>query len=962
MGAERAGQAREEAVEEQPVAEGMTVKELKEKHKEMFQREYEKYYPVAVFERLGFARQHCASCGKFFWARGERPNCGDSLCRGSYGFIGRGAGIGRQGRKISYAEAYKTFERSFTNARKPCTAIPRYPIVARWRNDVEYVAAGIYCFQPYCVTGELEPPANPLICPQFCVRFNDLDNIGLTGRHYSGFVMLGIQVFNYPHEHHFFKEECVEFNYNWLTEELGIAPEEITFTEDLWAGGGNMGPCIEYFVEGMELGNMVFMQFKTFHDGSYEELPVKVIDTGIGLERVAWVVNGEPTSYFTVFAHAYAFLVGRLGLNVDRATWEAFGPYSSQLDVDENPDLPRTWQRIAELVGTDAESIRRAIEPLRDVFIVLDHTRTALMLIRDGALPSNTGGGANLRNIIRRAFAVMQKQGWWAALPLDGFLELFEHHKRDLEQLYGSFAPYSSFDDIIRLEHRRWQVTDEVQKQRLRKLLETEKELSLESWAVATTSWGVPAETIAQIAGRPIPDNLYYFIAQRQERVVKAPEQILYETHHLPETVCLYLEHHQRLNPLHDLYRFAGRAVEVFANVAAGGRRDILVLDQTGFYPTSGGQLHDTGHLHLAGQRYEVLSVEKAGKCVLHVLDRPVEDWAAAPGAAVEGEIDRERRLQLRNHHTATHIVFAACRRVLGPHVWQNGAKKTPQQAHLDITHFAALSVEEELAIERAANEIVLANRPIVKGVRGKAEAEKAFGFSLYQGGVVPGSQLRVVDIVGVDVEACCGTHCDSTAEVGWVKLLSTKRIADGTVRLYFVAGARTLATLGDESLLLRQLQELWGIPQDKVLETAQRFFGQAKRQEKELDELQKRVMGLELRALLEHPARQRVLVESREENPKLYFAQLGQHARELREKRKNICYVGKTFVFLFAGDGDQGVVGGLREHLGLEVKVLTQMKVKGGSVKDVLVITAVSDKKLRDPIPFLEAQGYERC
>lgn len=116
-----------------------------------------------------------------------------------------------------------------TSARIPSTSINRYPVVARWRDDVDFAAAGIYCFQPYCVTGEIDPPANPLICPQFCVRFNDLDNIGLTGRHYSGFIMLGIQVFNYPDKQVFFKEECVEFNHRWLTEELQIDPDEITY-------------------------------------------------------------------------------------------------------------------------------------------------------------------------------------------------------------------------------------------------------------------------------------------------------------------------------------------------------------------------------------------------------------------------------------------------------------------------------------------------------------------------------------------------------------------------------------------------------------------------------------------------------------------------------------------------------------------------------------------------------------
>lgn len=117
--------------------------------------------------------------------------------------------------------------------------------------------------------------------------------------------MLGIQVFNYPNDYKFFKDECVEFNYRWLTETLGIHPDEITFIEDVWAGGGNLGPSIEYFVRGREVGNMVFMQYKTFHDGSREELDIKVIDTGIGLERVAWLYNGSPTSYQDTFANAY---------------------------------------------------------------------------------------------------------------------------------------------------------------------------------------------------------------------------------------------------------------------------------------------------------------------------------------------------------------------------------------------------------------------------------------------------------------------------------------------------------------------------------------------------------------------------------------------------------------------------------------------------------------------------------
>ena len=314
-----------------------------------------------------------------------------------------------------------------TSARIPCESIKRYPIVARWRNDVDYVAAGIFCFQPYCVTGELDPPANPLICPQFCARFNDLDNIGLTGRHYSGFIMLGIQVFNKKDDWKFFKEETVEFNYRWLTETLGIDPDDITFVEDVWAGGGNLGPSIEYFVRGLEVGNMVFMQYKTFHDGSREELDVKVIDVGIGLERIAWLNNGSATSYSDTFKNAMEFFQNKTGVEMNQDVWNKFGPYSCTLNIDEVEDIEDTWAALATKIDVPVEELKTSIQTVKEMFIVLDHTRTILITISDGSLPSNVGGGSNVRNILRRAFAIMKQRGWWDAIGgMDGFIEIFE--------------------------------------------------------------------------------------------------------------------------------------------------------------------------------------------------------------------------------------------------------------------------------------------------------------------------------------------------------------------------------------------------------------------------------------------------------------------------------------------------------------------------------------------------------
>ena len=167
---------------------------------------------------------------------------------------------------------------------------------------------------------------------------------------------------------------------------------------------------------------------------------------------------------------------------------------------------------------------------------------------------------------------------------------------------------------------------------------------------------------------------------------------------------------------------------------------------------------------------------------------------------------------------------------MLGPHVWQAGAKKTTEQGHLDITHYKSLTREEEQAIETMANRLINSCHHISKGFVDKAEAERAHGFSLYQGGIVPGNSLRVVNIEGVDVEACCGTHADNTAEVGWVRILTSQRKSDGIVRLTYVAQERAIEILGSEAGILTNLCDMWGVPKTDLERTASKFFNDTKR------------------------------------------------------------------------------------------------------------------------------------
>lgn len=952
---------KDDVLEEPEMVQAFTAKEIKKKFKPIFEERYEEFYPVNFLNSIKFKRNKCA-CGKCYWSLNERENCGDSSCVGKYLFIGKGVGIGKE-KKLTYAEAWKTFEDALTTARIPCTKVNRYPTVARWRNDVDYVAAGIYCFQPHCVIGELAPPANPLIQPQFCVRFNDLDNIGLTGRHYSGFVMMGIQVFNYPNDYKFFKEETIEFNYRWLTEFLKIPPSEITFTEDIWAGGGNMGPSIEYFVGGLEVGNMVFMQYKTFHDGTYEELPIQVIDTGIGLERVAWLVNGESTSYMSTFKNAMEYLTKKTNVEVDGEIWKRLGPLSCQLDVDECENLQATWEAIGKEIGLSKEQISKAIEPVKDLIVILDHTRTAMFLIQDGSLPSNVGGGSNLRNIIRRSFAQMKKHDWWKSIGFEGYMGIFEAHKLDLEPLYGKFKEYSSFEDIMRNEYERWLVTDDVQKKKLKKFEKKKNKLTLEDWETAVTAWGVSPDVISQFLGIPIPDNLYYYIAEKQERIVKAAEQILYNTLHLPETKCLYYDHLSHLwDENNNQFVFKAKVLESFCNVRDNNKKNIVVLDQSSFYPTSGGQEHDTGILTIGGVTYNVVNVEKVGKVTMHILDKELPD-TVAEGTEVSGEVDKRRRLQLRNHHTSAHIIFTVVRNILGPHIWQSGAKKTTKQAHLDVTHFKTLTKKEEMQIQEEANRIVMGAHKIEKTLESKAETEKVHGFDLYQGGVVPGNDLRVVKIGDdVDIEACCGTHCDSTSEVGWIKILNSKTIANGVVRIYFVAGERSIQALNDETQIINDLMEMWSISPTQITETAERFFKDFKKFKNSFSDAQKKILDLQVRLALSE--KKPIYYLSNEPNATFFFSFLPEHAKEMTENNQQIGFLGKTFAVLYSpkkGTLDLEKLKLALKETGAKITVKDKVGLKKKQVKGVEFVTVISKNDLPDLSETLKEMGFEK-
>ena len=235
-----------------------------------------------------------------------------------------------------------------------------------------------------------------------------------------------------------------------------------------------------------------------------------------------------------------------------------------------------------------------------------------------------------------------------------------------------------------------------------------------------------------------------------------------------------------------------------------------------------GGQVHDTGTIN--GCR--VTNVEKIGSVVVH----EVESINFKEGDTVHCVVDKERRLTLKRHHTATHIINACCRKVLGSWVWQHGAEKTPEKARLDITHYESLKDEEIEKIEEKANEIVMKNLPVKVYTMPRSEAEKKYGFRIYQGGATPSKTIRIVEIPGVDVEACGGLHCKRTGEVGFITIIKTKRIQDGVVRLEFCSGERAIEYLKKKEALLEEACKLLKVKEDKIVDAIKELFNEWKK------------------------------------------------------------------------------------------------------------------------------------
>ncbi|MFH1173739.1 MAG: alanine--tRNA ligase [archaeon] len=754
----------------------LTDKELKKKFKIEAGKEPKKYYPVTVLQAEGFVRKQCPSCQKYFWTTTQSKVCGDSACQGRVS-LDKGSPAKNV---LSFIQVWELFKDFFK--KRGYQPVQRYPVAARWNPTMEYTIASIAAFQPQVVSGEIDPPAKKLVIPQFCLRFGDIDNVGITGSHCTGFVMIGQHAFLSAEEW----DQATFFRdiYEFLMLGIGLEKEELIIHEDAWAGGGNFGPCMEFFSRGVELFNQVYMMFE-HSDAGDKPLSIKVLDMGLGMERTAWFTQGTPTIYDAIFPTVLEKLKDITNIKYDGELFRKFSPYASLLNLDEVEDIDKAWALVAKNVGIPVSELRSKIQEMAALYSIAEHTRALLVAFTDGALPSNVGGGYNLRVLMRRVFSFIEQHSWDINI-----LSICKLHAAYLKPVFPELM--DNLGDVGRIIASEKKKYDESKKRSLLVLEQAiKKPITQDVLIDLYDSHGITPSSVQDYAAQHdlvvrVPDNFYALVQQRHEK-----QEVKTQTHkeeklpldNIPATQILYYDHYDYLD-------FEATITKIIGNH--------VILNRTAFYPTSGGQLHDLGTIN----KCPVIDVFKQGSVIVHVL----EQHAFKEGDKVQGRIDFERRLQLAQHHTATHILNGACRHVLGEHIWQAGAAKTLEKSRLDITHFDTLTEEEVQRIQEVANKIIKENRPVVKTLMKKNLAEAKYGFRLYQGGAVPGKIIRVIEIPNFDVEACGGTHLDVTGDVGELKIIRSTKVQDGIVRIEFTAGK---ASENKQSESMQELEEL---------------------------------------------------------------------------------------------------------------------------------------------------------
>ncbi|WP_234185648.1 alanine--tRNA ligase [Shinella sp. NM-101] len=737
------------------------------------------------------------------------------------------------------------------------------PLVPRNDPTLMFTNAGMVQFKNV-FTGLESRPYSRAVTAQKCVRaggkHNDLDNVGYTARHHTFFEMLGNFSFG-----DYFKERAIELAWNLITKEFGIDRNRLLVTvyhtddqafdlwkkiagfsddriiriptsDNFWAMGdtGPCGPCSEIFYDHgdhiwggppgspeedgdrfIEIWNLVFMQFEQITKEERVDLPRPSIDTGMGLERIAALLQGKHDNY---------------DIDLFRALIDAS----------------------VEATGVPAEGEARASHR-----VIADHLRSSAFLIADGVLPAKDGRGYVLRRIMRRAMRHAQLLGakeplMWKLLPT-----LVGEMGRAYPELQRAEALIS---ETLKLEETRFRTT-------------LERGLSLLSDATSTLhkgdtldgetafklydTYGFPLDlTQDALRGRGIGVDLSGFTDAMDRQKAEARAHWAGSGEAATETV--WFELRERLGAT----EFLGYDTETAEGVveaivregktvdsAMAGDTVQLVFNQTPFYGESGGQMGDTGTIATDNARLTVTDTQKKGDGVF-VHTATVAEGTIKVGDAVALTVDHARRSRLRANHSATHLLHEALREVLGTHVAQKGSLVAPERLRFDVSHPKPMTAEELRVIEDMANEIIVQNSPVTTRLMTVDDAIAEGAMALF--GEKYGDEVRVVSMgTGVhgakanrpySVELCGGTHVSSTGEIGLVRILSDSAVGSGVRRLEALTGEAARAYLAEQDERVKALANALKAQPGEVLARVEALVDERRKLERELTEAKKKL------------------------------------------------------------------------------------------------------------------------
>ena len=739
--------------------------------------------------------------------------------------------------------------------------LPSFSLIPQGDNSLLLIGAGMAPMKKY-FTGEVEPPRRRVTTCQKCIRTPDIDSVGITDRHGTYFEMLGNFSFG-----DYFKREAIGWAWEFFTKVLEIPEEKLYVTVfetddeawDIWTkeigvaeahmkrmgkednfwehGSGPCGPCSEiYFDRGEEHGcgkptcgvgcdcdryveiwNLVFSQFDSDGQGNYAELVQKNIDTGMGLERLACVMQGVDN----------LFLV----------------------DTVQN-----IMKHVSELSG-----VQYGASPKTDISmrIITDHIRSTTFMIGDGVLPSNEGRGYVLRRLLRRA----ARHGKLLGLDRPFLSELAETVIRENENAYPELREKeTTIKKVISFEEESFAKTIDQGLSLLNSLIDKadSKVFSGDSAFTLYDTYGFPLDLTREILaerGMEVDEERFTeLMRQQKERARNARKDAGADAWKGESTAAAGLPATEFTG-----YTELKTPAKVLAIIKGGqqvesaeqGDEISVVLDRTPFYGEGGGQVGDSGVLESEGVSVDVIDTTKHEGVYLHRA--VISEGGLSVGDSVEAALDSMRRRAIMRNHTAAHLLQAALRRVLGDHVEQAGQLVNAEHVRFDFTHFSAMTPEELAAVELMVNDEILKAVPVATEEMSIDEAKQSGAMALF--GEKYGDVVRVVSVEdGFSKELCGGTHMDNTSRLGLFKIVSESSVASGVRRIEGVTGAGVLEQMAAQTALVQETAQLLKVPNPAELPLrAKQVMAELKEKDRTIETLNAKVASANLEGVFQN-------------------------------------------------------------------------------------------------------------